>query len=134
MLRLAQGSLVTLAMLVAACAVSDGSYPGAGVSPSILTDGDADACEQDCDNQAAAGCERMPPDWAASCKLLLCAGLRSSTPAQCQAALRAQSQCAVDRVMYSCSNGIVAVMPQGICAAEARVCASCRGSLCIPGL
>jgi len=133
MMRWVQGSFA-LVLWLAACAVSGDAEPGAGVNAStMLTDGDPDACEQDCDSQVAAGCERMPPDYAMACKLL-CAGLRSSTPEQCQAALRAQSQCAVDRVMYSCRDGIVAAMPQGICGREALVCASCRGSLCIPGL
>ena len=97
-----------------------------------LTDGDADACEQDCEAQAAPNCERMPPDYLTSCKLF-CGSIRESTPENCQAALRAQYQCAVDRAEYICVDGLATVMPQGVCANEGAACASCRGSLCIVG-
>jgi hypothetical protein len=132
-------ALRLVALLLAAltaCGGDDGDGDGAsgtGGGSQVLTDGEADACEQDCDAQAATNCERMPPDWAATCKLF-CESLRSSTPEQCQAALRAQSQCALERVTYSCQDGLNAVMPQGACAGEYAQCAQCRGSLCVVGL
>lgn len=126
--------MIVVALALSACGGSDDEgASGAGGGSQVLTDGEADACEQDCDAQAAVNCERMPSDWAATCKLF-CASLRSGTPEQCQAALRAQSQCALDRVTYGCRDGLIAVSPQGACAGEAAQCASCRGSLCIVGL
>jgi hypothetical protein len=125
--------LVFVFAVLAACGGDDSEGgSGTGGRSQVLTDGEADACEQDCDAQAATNCERMPPDWAATCKLF-CEALRSSTPEQCQAALRAQSQCALERVTYSCQDGLNAVTPQGACAREGAQCAACRGTLCIAG-
>lgn len=127
-------ALVLAFTLLAACGGNDddGASGSGGSGSQVLTDGEADACEQDCDAQAATNCERMPPDWAATCKLF-CESLRNSTPEQCQAALRAQSQCALERVTYSCQDGLNTVTPQGACAYEAVQCAECRGTLCLAG-
>jgi hypothetical protein len=124
---------VAFVALTACGGDDDEGGSGSGGGSQVLTDGEADACEQDCDAQAAPNCERMPPDWAATCKLF-CASLRSDTPEQCQAALRAQSQCALERVTYGCQDGLISITPQGACAREAAQCASCVGTLCIVGL
>jgi hypothetical protein len=127
--RIVAGRLVPSLSL--AVALSSASGCGGGGS-GTLTDGAPDACERDCDAQAAPACARMPPDYAASCKTL-CAGLRSQTPDRCQAALRAQFQCALDRVTYTCQDGLTRAAPQGACSAEGAACAACRGSLCVAG-
>lgn len=98
----------------------------------VLTDGDADACERDCDAQAAADCAKMPENYVSSCKSF-CEALRQSTPDACQPLLRAQSQCALNRITYTCENDIARGAPQGACANEGANCAGCRGSLCMIG-
>lgn len=107
---------------------------GTAVTGQIYTDGDEDACEQNCERQGEPNCERMPENYVESCKML-CVGMRNQIPEQCQDELRAQYQCMLERSEYQCVNGLAqSPSSTGACAYEAASCATCAGEICIPGL
>ena len=119
------GTMALPALITSACG-GDGDEDD---SERPLEDGDPDACERDCDRQVAAGCANTPPNYGEGCRAI-CQYARTTTPAECQAKLRAQYQCALEFITYSCEGANLAVHPQGGCAPEASACANCTGTIC----
>ena len=105
------GLFLVLAVSLAACSGDSGQDP----------------CLVDCENQHAA-CGGSADAGGISCTEL-CSLVKSNNPAQCHDKIDAVFRCAIEKVTYSCPNGVFTVTPQGACAAEYTACAQCTGKL-----
>jgi hypothetical protein len=107
-------------------ACGGGGDGGGGSSSSLPL-----SCEEDCERQIAAGCEKMPPNYYESC-VALCDYVAAAVPEQCQKEHEAMRACVATKITYSCNaNQTLQASPTGACSKEGAACFACSPS-CLP--
>jgi hypothetical protein len=116
-----------ISLVLASCASGDDDDGDEASSSVSATATPAELCAQRCQLQVDAGCERMPPDYLASCTTI-CVSKYSMYPT-CEDAMRALDVCSIERIHYGCAEGVIDVQPKGGCAGPAAACFGCTQDL-----